>query len=578
MKKMLIFICTLFINNLFAIPAPYLISLEVTTNNFISISWRNNSIDTKGFILIRKASDETIYKFIDSIPIPNENYIDSTVILSTKYYYGLFAYSETEVSDTSNIDTITTPEGVIQTPGIGIYWEEDKRQMKIDFTDNSSIEKGFRIFRTENFSSFNMIKDTISEFPNEMGQTISCYDKSNKTNTWYSYYIEVFNDSISLQSYKDSTFTFDLLTLVETPSKQVKLGNEISTFPIKYKSWCMKVDTLILLNETNAPESSYTIINVSNTTNPYFVKYQKSFVALFDINNFTNNTHIVGTPNNIDTNNTDIQKRSLYYYNFNGDNFSLVDTITHPTSGKWGPYLEKIMINDDSTFLAEYHGKSGDHNYYNSLFSITDTSLDEIYENKIGEWYFLPPGNQFLYRRKYFCSLWKSNEPYLGIIDCNYLEAKWTWYPHSPPNFSKIPRTLYGLALTEQELVFAKEVFLDTLSKIAYIISDSTLKICEYSEVAVSIFENLTNNYPLSEKMLKILPNPFTNSTIIYLPNHKNQIDISIYDIQGRLMHRVSNFKGNRFIWNSYSFPNGIYFLRVKIEDKIYKSKLIKTR
>lgn len=573
MKKVLIFICTLFVNNLFAIPAPYLIGLELTAYNYVTISWRNNSTDTKGFILIRKVNDEIIYKTIDSIPAPNESYIDSTVIPETKYYYGLFAYSEIEISDTSNIDTITTAEGIIQTTGIRIDWEKDKKEIKINFREYSNIEKGFKIFRTENFSNFFMIKDTISPFPNLMGQEIHYNDKNIETNKWYSYYIEVYNDSISLQSHKDSTFTFDLLTLVETPSKQVKLGTEISTFPIRYKSWSMKVDTLILLSETNAPDSSYTIINISNPNNPIFLKYQKSFVALFDSINFICNTLMVGTPNN-----DALQRRSLYCYYFNGVDFAFVDSIVQPPAPKEGPNLEKIMTIDDSTFLAEYFTKSGGDQYYNSIFSVTDTSLDEIYKKIINEWFDLHPYNQFFYKRKCFCSINKSSEIYLAIIDYNYKEAKWTWYPHPEPNFDKIPRTLYGLALTEEELVKAKEVFLDTLSKIAYIISDTTLKIFEYSEVAVSIFDNFTSSYSIPEKILKILPNPFTNSTIIYIPNHKKQTDISIYDVQGSLIYRVFNFKGSQFKWDAYSFPNGIYFLIVKIENEIYKSKLIITR
>jgi hypothetical protein len=72
---------------------------------------------------------------------------------------------------------------------------------------------------------------------------------------------------------------------------------------------------------------------------------------------------------------------------------------------------------------------------------------------------------------------------------------------------------------------------------------------------------------------LSCYPNPFNSNTIITINNSDN-INISIFDITGRLVATLKAEKG-RAIWDAAGFTSGIYFARVKDGDKGQSIKLI---
>ncbi|MCX6158620.1 MAG: T9SS type A sorting domain-containing protein [Ignavibacteriae bacterium] len=79
----------------------------------------------------------------------------------------------------------------------------------------------------------------------------------------------------------------------------------------------------------------------------------------------------------------------------------------------------------------------------------------------------------------------------------------------------------------------------------------------------------------------KNYPNPFNSSTVIdYEVNKRTELDIDIYDAEGRLVERL--FKGvvnqgrHRITWNAKSgLPSGIYFITLKNNVQIKTGKLI---
>ena len=88
--------------------------------------------------------------------------------------------------------------------------------------------------------------------------------------------------------------------------------------------------------------------------------------------------------------------------------------------------------------------------------------------------------------------------------------------------------------------------------------------------------------------MLQNYPNPFNSSTLIKfsVPNNKlnNLVELTIYDIQGRIVKRLVNekFQTGNYItrWegindNNLKVTSGVYFCRGRIGDKSVTMKML---
>ena len=91
---------------------------------------------------------------------------------------------------------------------------------------------------------------------------------------------------------------------------------------------------------------------------------------------------------------------------------------------------------------------------------------------------------------------------------------------------------------------------------------------------AVYEFNNLNPN-------LKVSPNPFYNHVVITC-SFKTEVNLNIdvYDMYGNLAGSVFNGKKNagkhNFIWNTRNNPPGIYLLKMKVNNSIVVTKLLK--
>ncbi len=81
------------------------------------------------------------------------------------------------------------------------------------------------------------------------------------------------------------------------------------------------------------------------------------------------------------------------------------------------------------------------------------------------------------------------------------------------------------------------------------------------------------------EPLLRISPNPFSNKTAIYLSSYKGKPLLEVYNLTGKL---IKLFSPNSFpiYWDGKDdrnrrLPKGVYFLKIKTEDKEFSYKLI---
>jgi hypothetical protein len=78
-----------------------------------------------------------------------------------------------------------------------------------------------------------------------------------------------------------------------------------------------------------------------------------------------------------------------------------------------------------------------------------------------------------------------------------------------------------------------------------------------------------------TEQSISISPNPFTDALTIE-SNAKGNLEISIYDVVGRLMYQVNKETENGTLSILPELPSGAYMLTIRTETFVEQRKVIK--
>jgi hypothetical protein len=171
----------------YALQTPYLISATAQGDGGVSLSWRNNDVATTGFIIQRKDSTETNYKFIDSVKsVTQLTYTDVERLLPTTLYtYQVIAYSATAVSDTSNSLQVTTLGNSGIAPQIISATVLSRHSVALTWQNGNNMTWGFLVQRKDSTDTiFNLIDSIKSE------AILTCTDSIGlRSGTQYTYRI-----------------------------------------------------------------------------------------------------------------------------------------------------------------------------------------------------------------------------------------------------------------------------------------------------------------------------------------------------------------------------------------------------
>jgi hypothetical protein len=77
--------------------------------------------------------------------------------------------------------------------------------------------------------------------------------------------------------------------------------------------------------------------------------------------------------------------------------------------------------------------------------------------------------------------------------------------------------------------------------------------------------------------LLNASPNPFTTTTVISvnLKDMSSRGEIQICDVRGKILKRVMCGKQQTFIWNGVGCPSGIYFIRLRLDNRVVLKKIL---
>jgi hypothetical protein len=547
----------------FALQAPLLLEAVSKDNDRVEFSWRNNSTAYEGLIIVRREEAESDFSLLDSLHTVAETYTDTTVINNKTYHYGIIAYSESEVSDTSNIISVKVEIIAFVKPGLKVYW--DTTVMTLTITDSSTIEKGYRIFRCVNFGEFTKIYQDEPDDAAFIGE-VTWEDSDVTVNDWYQYYIEFYTDGKTEISDTAVTYTVKWSDVFGLTKKELILDEKLDEFPAHFKSWSCLVGDSILLNETNLPESTYSILNISDENGITIDGVGRSFVAEFE--------EAVVMDNMLIGKNGDY----IYIAELKNNEFILLDKDT--------VYIEEMHIkiedirhafnNNSYLTVSRYFGAKGGGRFFHNLYKIIDSKI--VFDTSL---------HFFSYSR--YDLGFKGDSMYVGGIYYGFyggirINDFTLDTPHSRlfRNFPRPPveirhSRMFGNYRTNDSLILAAaDIQIDSTRKIVYIFSDTLLQAWRYT---IQSGTEISNRQISKRPGLPLKGNVSVTARhrwiVIDLPIDSSPYTISLFDIQGKSLKRISGFEGNRLEIDTGDIQ-GIIVVTVNNGERVTGNKLLK--
>ncbi|MFN7138617.1 MAG: putative Ig domain-containing protein, partial [Limisphaerales bacterium] len=133
------------------------LTATAASNSQINLAWTDNSGIEDGFRIERATASGGPFSQIASVGANVKTYSNTGLAAGTTYYYRVRAYNAAGNSPYSNTANATTKQTVPAAPSALTATAVSDVQINLSWTDNSSNEDGFRIFRSTDGTTFTAI-------------------------------------------------------------------------------------------------------------------------------------------------------------------------------------------------------------------------------------------------------------------------------------------------------------------------------------------------------------------------------------------------------------------------------------
>ncbi len=602
MKKLIVLSIFCLSQAAFALQAPFLYTADSASDTTIQLTWRNNSTAYLGIVVLRKTAAAGQYAVVDTAPGTATAFTDTVrPAAQTTYYYALTAYSQTEQADTSNVDSARlTPkpfDGIFVAPSQlnGIY-DTLTHVLHLYFYDSSNVESGYRIYKSSNFGAFEIMRDIPSPIPSQMGY-INDSDATVSSNSWYMYYVVAYKGQQTLSSVTDTVFTFDVDAMKRNSPKKCTVLDQIGSFPINYGSWSLKSGDTIVLNESNAPDSMFSIIDVSNPSQPRFAGTGKSGAAVIfyysparQLSAYTKGEYVFNPTGD---------SLSCYKYQSGAmQNLSTInvgETVLTPC----GFLSDSVLVVPTFTESLTTAGRFSNGTSYSSAAEIlfkngilTYSEEEFVYENSCSNLSQTICGysNSPTLASGVLCQgrLFTGIPGYMGLLrsmavfDFTYQVPSKTVFSAdvSSLTFFDIQLAGNGVWLDAPALTadsswirsYSHAILLDTVKNLVFALSDSELSV--YNCQIVSGISHPVSSTHLTAQILRVGKGANGSASLIFLPRHTQPASVSIFDLSGRRIARMEGIQGETVAW-PHQNRTGVYILRAVIDGNAVAAKVI---
>jgi hypothetical protein len=603
MKSLILLIIVCSVSLYAVIQSPYLISITTTGTTSVKLSWRNNSIETNSFTVLRKAANESTFKTIASIDKGTTTYTDSALAPSIKYYYGIIACSSSsECSDTSNIDSALTFTEPFQPPLISTQWDAVEKKIKISVTNRSADKEYLTMYSSKSQGDFPVnpeIENTIIEHDSVFKWTKSDVD----FNSGYVYKFIIKNEKDSVVYTEiDTTYTLDYKTRLPSYLRTIDTLIKVSEFPINLylsrdflSTLTLKAGDTILIAEKSTSENTevdslFSIIDISDVSNPKFKGYVTSKLK-WGFGNNIYNTVIV--KNKLLFNYENDGSLKCIKYNGKLDTIPLGMGAQHTVDFLFGPIDDSTLVGFreiySSKTLQFARLKLTDFGFSGIIDTESAQSLGTA-ENLSVEAAGLPLNqdvtSKIIDKKVYFYLPYQYSIPHVSynrwylswIVDCSASKPYiFNLGSSTNPNdqLTDIPTIIDSIVIPP----IGRVQYLDKSKKALFIIKDSSLIIYQYkNEIPYVASIGIKQLLPTIKKDLPFsfrIKSNSSNSFSIELPEHIAIYSIAIFNSLGKLMTEFHSLRSKTILWNTRGLSKGMYFVQINAMGKIYLNKIM---
>jgi len=165
--------------------APSDLTGQIVSSSEISLTWKDNSADEKGFYIYRKTTDN--YSRVGVVLANVDSYNDKGLDPETTYTDKVTAYNDSGESESSNEITITTteempPSAPSDLAGIAVAYNK----IDLNWQDNSDDEEGFYVY-TKTTGDYYEVADLPANTVHFAHSGLEPLEK-------YIYYVQAYNE------------------------------------------------------------------------------------------------------------------------------------------------------------------------------------------------------------------------------------------------------------------------------------------------------------------------------------------------------------------------------------------------
>jgi len=203
---------------------PSMLLAEAISSSQIRLNWADNTSNETGFKIERSVTSGTGYAEITQVVAGIKTFTDNSLQANTKYFYRVRAFSGQGNSDYSNEANATTAMAVPATPFTLLAEAISSSQIRLNWTDNTANEGGFKIERSTTSGS------GYAEITQIIADTKTFTDNGLQANTKYFYRMRAFNaqGNSAYSSEANATTNIALPLAPSTLTGQPLADNQIS--------------------------------------------------------------------------------------------------------------------------------------------------------------------------------------------------------------------------------------------------------------------------------------------------------------------------------------------------------------
>jgi hypothetical protein len=205
--------------------APTNISASVQSSTSVLVAWQDNSTNEIGFELFRAVADGAA-ELLQVLSANVTSYLDTGLTAGVQYSYSVRAYNSVGGSGVAGPVSVTPNAGALAAPTDLTAVAQSGTSILLEWTDNTSTEDGFRVYRKigdASYAPITTVSAGITQFLNE-GLTVG---------ESYCYRVTAFEGSI--ESGESNEACVANLGRPSVPTDLIAVGQTLTTIDLEWE-------------------------------------------------------------------------------------------------------------------------------------------------------------------------------------------------------------------------------------------------------------------------------------------------------------------------------------------------------